>query len=66
MYEKDKDDIDRIHASVLFECIAMRDRAYQLIQLNSLSYEEANNAISRYVCINLTRRLCKLYFFGRK
>ena len=66
MYEQDKDDIDRIHASVLLECIAMRDRTYQLIQLNSLSYEEANDAMSRYDCFNLTRLRCKLYFFGRK
>ena len=29
MYENDVDEIDRTHASVLSECIEMRDRTYQ-------------------------------------
>ena len=39
MYENDIDEIDRAHASVLFECIEKRDSTSQC---NSLSYEEAN------------------------
>ena len=42
MYENDVDEIDRAHASVLSECIEMRDRTFQC---NSLSYEEANDVI---------------------
>ena len=34
MYENDVNEIDRTHASVLSECIEMRDRTYQC---NSLS-----------------------------
>ena len=42
MYENDVGEIDRVHASVLSECIEMRDRTSQC---DSLSYEEANDVI---------------------
>ena len=42
MDDNDVNEIDRAHASVLSECIEMRDRTYQC---NSLSYEEANDVI---------------------
>ena len=43
LYENDVEDIDGIHASVVLECIEMRDRTSQC---NSLTYEEDCIAIS--------------------
>ena len=68
MNVNDVDDINRANASVLRECIEMRDRTSQC---NSLSYKEANKlidwiAISRDAYINVIRLHCLLYVFCTK
>ena len=42
MYDNNVNSIDAIHASLLLECIHMRDNTSQF---NSMNYEEANDVI---------------------
>ena len=48
MYDNNVNSIDAIHASVLLECIHMRDNTSQC---NSLNYEEANDIID-YIALS--------------
>ena len=60
MYDNNVNSIDAIHASVLLECIHMRDNTSQC---NSLNYEEANDIID-YIAVPLERQMhCSLFYF---
>ena len=58
MYDNNVNSIDAIHASVLLECIHMRNNTSQC---NSLNYEEANDIIDYFALSWVTSTLTHKY-----